>query len=183
MEAGASGQLTKPVKLSQLRSSLLAALGAAQQPMHSGERTLITEYSVAPSTNSNRRLLIVEDNSVNQRLAMALLRRAGYESMACGNGREALELTARMSFDLILMDCQMPIMDGFEATERIRERECRTGTRTPIVAMTANAMQGDRERCLEAGMDDYLTKPVVPKKLYEVLAHWLDSSRTGEDAA
>ena len=174
MEAGASGQLTKPVKLSQLRSSLLAALGAAQQPMHSGERTLITEYSVAPSTNSNRRLLIVEDNSVNQRLAMALLRRAGYESMACGNGREALELTARMSFDLILMDCQMPIMDGFEATERIRERECRTGTRTPIVAMTANAMQGDRERCLEAGMDDYLTKPVVPKKLYEVLAHWLD---------
>ncbi len=183
MDTGVSGQLAKPVKLSQLRSSLQDVLGPGHQPMPPGERTPLAEHSAAPDSNSNRRLLIVEDNSVNQRLAVALLKRGGYESMVCENGREALELTARMSFDLILMDCQMPIMDGFEATERIRERELQTGTRIPIVAMTANAMPGDRERCLDAGMDDYLSKPVVPKKLYEMIAHWLNSSQTGEGAA
>jgi two-component system, sensor histidine kinase and response regulator len=180
---GATGQLTKPVKQSQLRTSVLAALGAREEVEAGNSPSLISEYSIARSSAQQHRILVVEDNTVNQRLAVALLKRAGYGAEVAANGREALAALQRMPFDLVLMDCQMPVMDGFEATHRIRERERRTGEHIPIVAMTANAMPGDRERCLEAGMDEYITKPVVAKSLYATLRAWIKDTGSGADAA
>ncbi len=172
-EAGATGQLTKPVKQSQLRVNILAALGSAQDPDESGPPPqLITDYAVS-RPERQARILVVEDNTVNQRVAAALLARAGHASELASDGREALEAVGRVAFDLILMDCQMPHMDGYEATARIRKLELRTGGHVPIIAMTANVMEGDRERCLEAGMDDYLGKPVMGKNLYQKIDEWL----------
>jgi len=126
------------------------------------------------------RLLLAEDNPVNQRLALAVLKKCGYEVDAVGNGLEALNAAMAHSYGLILMDCQMPEMDGYEATRRIRERQVGR-QRTPIVALTAHAMVGDREQCLECGMDDYLTKPLRPDALVATLKKWLEAPE--EDAA
>ena len=114
-------------------------------------------------------ILIAEDNPINQKLAVRLLQKQGYTSAVANNGREAVEAWARQPFDAILMDMMMPEMDGLEATMAIREREKTTGTHIPIIAITANAMVGDREKCLAAGMDEYISKPVDVTKLYEVL--------------
>jgi CheY-like chemotaxis protein len=118
------------------------------------------------------KLLLVEDNPVNQRVAQAVLGKLGYQSELAVNGAEAVTAAAARSYDLILMDCQMPVMDGFEATRRIREAQA-GARRVPILAMTANAMQGDRERCLQVGMDDYLPKPVTLDALRVALQRWL----------
>ena len=122
------------------------------------------------------RLLLAEDNLVNQRVAVRLLEALGHTVTVAGHGGEALAALDRAAFDLVLMDVQMPEVDGFEATAEIRRREGGTGRRTPVVAMTAHAMKGDRERCLAAGMDDYLSKPVVRAELVRVLA-WADARR------
>jgi CheY-like chemotaxis protein len=106
------------------------------------------------------RVLVAEDNAVNQRLASAMLARLGHDAVIVDDGAEAVEAVARGRFDVVFMDVQMPTMSGFDATAAIREAERGTGLRVPIVAMTAHAMSGDRELCLEAGMDDYVTKPV-----------------------
>src|SRR5262249_56704176 len=127
------------------------ALAAAVLPTELPERRL--------------RLLLAEDNAVNQRLAATLLERRGHKVTIANNGREALDALAARSFDVVLMDVQMPEMGGFEATRVIRERERATGAHLPIIAMTAHAMKGDRERCLEAGMDEYLTKPLDSRRL------------------
>jgi CheY-like chemotaxis protein len=116
--------------------------------------------------------LLVEDNPVNQRVALAVLGKLGYQAELAANGAEAVTAVAARTYDLILMDCQMPVMDGFEATRRIREAQAGT-RRVPILAMTANAMQGDRERCLQAGMDDYIPKPVTLDALRIALSRWL----------
>jgi CheY-like chemotaxis protein len=110
-------------------------------------------------------VLLAEDNAVNQRLAASLLERRGHKVVIAANGSEAVEAIQRQPFDVILMDVQMPEMGGFEATSAIRALERESGARVPIVAMTAHAMKGDRERCLAAGMDDYLTKPIDPRQL------------------
>jgi signal transduction histidine kinase/CheY-like chemotaxis protein len=123
------------------------------------------------------RLLLAEDNPVNQRLALAVLKKSGYEVDAVSNGLEALNAAMAHSYGLILMDCQMPEMDGYEATRRIRERQVGR-QRTPIVALTAHAMVGDREQCLECGMDDYLTKPIRPDALVSALKKWLQGPNT-----
>jgi CheY-like chemotaxis protein len=117
------------------------------------------------------RVLLAEDNPVNRTLALRLLGKLGHQVEVANNGEEALALHARGKFDIILMDVQMPVMGGFEATARIREREAAGCPHTPIVAMTAHAMKGDRERCLEAGMDGYLSKPVHAPDLVEALIH------------
>ena len=117
----------------------------------------------------NMHILIAEDNPIHQKLAVRLLQKQGYTSAVANNGREAVEAWARQPFDAILMDMMMPEMDGLEATMAIREREKTTGTHIPIIAITANAMVGDREKCLAAGMDEYISKPVDVTKLYEVL--------------
>ena len=117
-------------------------------------------------------ILMAEDNAVSQRLATRMLERQGHTVVAVGDGRQALAALERESFDLVLMDVQMPEMDGFEATGAIRERERSTGEHLPVIAMTAYAMKGDRERCLEAGMDDYVSKPIQREELSSVIGKW-----------
>jgi CheY-like chemotaxis protein len=127
--------------------------------------------AASPESLAGMRILLAEDNLVNQRVAMAILRKLGLTPELACNGLEASAAALARPFDLILMDCQMPEMDGFEATRLIRERE--GSRRVPILAMTANAMAGDRERCLEAGMDDYLAKPIAILDLKDALLRWL----------
>ena len=167
-EAGIDHYLKKPVRRARLLETVAEAMGAAPS-------------AGAPSRAPARRrparrgdaILVVEDNAVNQRVIEAMLAKRGYAVEVAGNGREALSMLAVRSYALVFMDCQMPEMDGYEATAAIRARETRRPTRLPIVAMTAHAMKGDRERCLAAGMDDYLSKPLRPEELDAVLERWL----------
>ncbi len=121
-------------------------------------------------------LLIAEDNKVNQIVVEKMLQKLGYRSICVRNGREAIEMLDKQSVDLILMDCQMPEMDGFEATAAIREREATDERHTPIIALTAHAMKGDRERCIEAGMDDHVAKPVQEDALKAAIERWLNDA-------
>jgi signal transduction histidine kinase/CheY-like chemotaxis protein len=136
---------------------------AGEEPAQGGMRP------VAGQDGRKLRVLLAEDNPVNQKLAVRLLEKRGHAVVVAGNGCEALAALDGQPFDVVLMDVQMPEMDGLEAAERIRQREQSTGTRVPIVAMTAHAMKADRQRCLDAGMDDYLTKPVKPQDLYAAI--------------
>jgi CheY-like chemotaxis protein len=148
-------------------------------PMRVGATTMQTESAVSAavaaaarrsaSAARSARVLVAEDNIVNQRVAAGLLTRRGHLVTVVGNGRAAVDAVAHGEFDVVLMDVQMPEMDGFEATAAIRERERDTGRRVRIVAMTAHAMSGDRERCLAAGMDGYLSKPIDQRTLYEAV--------------
>jgi two-component system sensor histidine kinase/response regulator len=124
-------------------------------------------------------ILLVEDNPINQKVAQRLLEKAGHVVTVAGNGREALDCISRESYHLVLMDVQMPEMDGLEATAAIRDNERDSGRHLPIVALTAHAMQGDRERCLEAGMDAYITKPVVGQVLLQTMADVLGALAGG----
>jgi len=129
-----------------------------------------------------RRVLVAEDNPVNQALARAILGQLGLDVTLAHDGNAAVRLHGEGTFDLVLMDCQMPELDGFAASAAIREREVAAGgtQRVPVVALTANAMQGDRERCLAAGMDDYLAKPFTKKALRAVISKWLGADALGE---
>ena len=132
------------------------------------------------SNNENKtpsiHILIVEDNAINQKVIFNLLQRLGYQSDITQNGQEALEATQNRTYDLVFMDVQMPIMDGYEATKRIREDNARYSN-IPIIAMTANAMRGDRETCLAAGMDDYISKPIKKQELESLLDNWLQNNK------
>jgi CheY-like chemotaxis protein len=133
----------------------------------------------APTTcdgHPPKRALVVEDNSVNQLVATRLLEKLGWRSDVAGNGLEAVQAAAAIRYDLILMDCQMPEMNGFDATRRIRECESGSETRVPIIALTAGAMKGDMEACLAAGMDEYLAKPLSSEALRDVLSRVLEPS-------
>jgi two-component system, sensor histidine kinase and response regulator len=123
------------------------------------------------------RVLLAEDNPVNQRLVCRLLEKRGHPVAVAANGIEALEAIKKESFDLVFMDVQMPVMDGFEAMAAIRKKEGRGGARLPIVALTAHAMKGDREKCLAGGMDGYLTKPIRPQELDEILRSYVERQR------
>src|SRR5438067_398970 len=167
-EAGVLRCLTKPVRASLLHDALHAALGReADLPAAHAPAGRVVE-PLRPGI----RVLLAEDNPVNQDVASRQLARLGIEAHVAGNGREAVEALARASYDVVLMDCYMPEMDGFAATAEIRRRETGIGRHTPIVAMTASALAGDRERCLRAGMDDYVSKPGKREKRREVPAHW-----------
>ncbi len=168
---GLSGYLVKPVRADELKIAILAALGGTALSNRSPRPDQAAPPSPPAGTASSRRLriLLAEDNPVNQRVALHLLNNAGHSTLAVANGLLALDALDRESFDLVLMDVQMPEMDGFEATRAIRAKEQNTGRRIPIIAMTAHAMKGDRERCLDAGMDDYLSKPVQKTELLRVL--------------
>ena len=163
---GISAYLTKPISQSDLLDAVAASLDMAQAAVN--EKSVVTRRSLAESHRSLR-VLLAEDNLVNQKLAARILEKQGHTVAVAGNGREAIEALDDGTFDLVLMDVQMPEMDGLVATAVIRRREAGTGRHIPIIAMTAHAMTGDRERCLEAGMDGYVSKPIDPKKLFEAM--------------
>ena len=119
-------------------------------------------------------MLIVEDNPVNQLVAVRSLERCGMRADVAGDGLEALDALAARRYDAVLMDCQLPVMNGYDATIEIRRREQKTGGHVPIIAMTASAMTGDRDLCIKAGMDDYVTKPIRPGHLADVLSRWIN---------
>ncbi len=171
-ELGVAAYLLKPIRQSELREAIARALGARE---HTGPIPLITRYSLRDERESTAvlRVLLAEDNAVNQRLAVRMLEKRGHGVVVADNGREALAALDKESFDLALMDVEMPEMDGFEATAVLREKEKGTGTRLPVVALTAHAMKGDRERCLAAGMDDYLAKPIRSQDLDDILGKYL----------
>jgi CheY-like chemotaxis protein len=163
-ELGIALCLTKPIKESELLESILAALGGA------GARVPAAPLPTAIERAARAlRVLVAEDNPVNQRVVQEILAQRGHTLALAGNGREALAALARESFDVVLMDVQMPEMDGFQATAEIRAREASTGTRVPVLAMTAHALKGDRERCLAAGMDGYITKPIRYQELLDLV--------------
>ncbi|MEA2039394.1 MAG: response regulator [Thermodesulfobacteriota bacterium] len=163
---GIAAYLTKPIKQSELFDAILTILDIhGAEPR---ENDLVTKHSVRES-RTLLRILLAEDNVVNQRLAVKVLTKRGYHVVVAGNGKEAVAAFEREPFDAILMDVQMPEMDGFEATAVIREKEKETGSHIPIIAMTAHAMKGDREQCLEAGMDQYVSKPIRPQIVVDAI--------------
>jgi two-component system sensor histidine kinase/response regulator len=165
---GIAAYLLKPVRQSELREAIARVLGAKGEE---GAIPLVTRYSLhdAREPSGSLRILVAEDTAVNQRLIVRLLEKRGHRVTVASDGREAIDALAKTSFDLVLMDMQMPIMDGFEASAAIREREKGLDTHQQIIALTANAMKGDREKCLAAGMDGYLFKPIRPPELDEIL--------------
>ena len=182
---GISAFLTKPVKQSDLFDVIVTALGtsALESETTHGRITTASDAASEETPNSNRFLiLLAEDNTVNQRVAVRLLQKKGHTVSVAENGREALLRLAHERFDLVLMDVQMPEMDGLEATATIRQQEKATGQHLPIIAMTAHAMAGDRERCLEAGMDGYVSKPIQPQMLFDTIASVIAKS-AAESAA
>ncbi len=211
-EAGLDGYLTKPVRHTHLWGCLTRIMGR-NTPLQQTLTPLITRHTVKEENVQSRfPILVVEDNPVNQKLAVRLLEKLGYRADIAANGFEAVTAAERIPYALILMDCQMPEMDGFEATKLIRERELVRSVgdetspalpcaptydpsapsagpshsfrfHTPIIAMTANAMQGDRERCLEVGMDDYISKPIKPDLLKLALERWVSHQKAGEHSA
>ncbi|HVS35134.1 MAG TPA: response regulator, partial [Gemmataceae bacterium] len=165
-QLGIRAYMTKPVRQSELQEAILATLGGS--PSH--VRAAAAGANGGAPARRPLRILVAEDNAVNQKLALHLLERHGHAAVIAGTGREAVEALEKQTFDLVLMDVQMPEMDGLEATAEIRRRETGTGRRIPIIAMTAHAMKGDRERCLEAGMDGYVSKPIQTRELYAAIA-------------
>ena len=171
LERYAAAQLTKPVRKAHLHRSVLAALASTSGSADDLSSKRLGEPAPARISGRNLRILVAEDNIVNRKVVMNVLGKLGHSADAAVNGLEAVRAVDRVAYDLILMDCQMPEMDGYEATKAIRAEQ-RDGDRVPIIALTANAMQGDREKCLEAGMDDFLTKPIERKLLAEALKKW-----------
>ncbi len=143
------------------------------QPLARSQAATATSKKTDALSAAAAKILIVEDSPINQKLTLAQLAKLGYRADVAENGQDALDVMQDRDYDLVLMDCQMPVMDGFEATRTIRESEKNQGGHLTIIAMTANAMQGDRETCILAGMDDYLSKPVMMEELKALLAHWL----------
>jgi PAS domain S-box-containing protein len=178
---GIAAYLTKPVDEADLYDCLVEVLDVTRtgRPPHLVTRHSLREQRPAVAAH----VLVAEDNEVNQKVAAKILEKLGYRVELAENGKEALAACARRRYDAVLMDGQMPGMDGYEATRRIRERETRGGRRVPIIAMTAHAMKGDREKCLEAGMDDYLTKPVTPETVEAVLRKWVGTATTPAERA
>jgi len=173
-ELGVSSYLIKPLRRSELRAAIAAAI-ADHDCGRSEEARGRTARVAVPDVHPGGDILLAEDNYVNQRVASSILEKAGHRVAVANNGREVLLLLAAKSFDLILMDVQMPEMDGFEATAAIREIEKGTGKRIPIVAMTAHAMTGYREKCVRAGMDGYISKPIRANALRDLVAQYVST--------
>ncbi|MBN2289731.1 MAG: PAS domain S-box protein [Candidatus Glassbacteria bacterium] len=166
-EIGISAYLTKPAKQSDLLDTIMAAVGSAG-PEIKRAAGLITRHSLRERRN-RLHILLAEDNPVNRKLAASLLEKRGHSVVVAGNGKEAISHIGKEKFDLVLMDVNMPEMDGLEATAAIRGRERDAGGHLPVIALTAHALKGDRERCLEAGMDAYVSKPIRPAELFEAI--------------
>ena len=177
-EVGVAAYLMKPIRRGELLEAILEVLG---NQVARADRLRISKQRSPNERRSGIKILLAEDNPVNQVVALRLLEKQKHRVLVAGNGREALlalEKTSFQGFDLVLMDVQMPEMDGLQATAAIREKEKGTGRRIPIVAMTAHAMKGDKERCLAAGMDDYLSKPIRAEDLLDVIEKLVGVSAT-----
>ena len=204
LQIGFAGFTTKPIRQREFREILSRALAqqhaSPQLPARAAPPPLHTRLDRSVRFSSqNSRILLVEDNLTNQLVAQGILKMLGLQAEIASNGQEALDILTRSRYNLILMDVQMPVMDGLEATRRIRSWKTDAArlsaatvehagnqlhaSRTPIIAMTANAMQGDRERCLETGMDDFVSKPVTPQAVAEALNRWLPQSRVADPQA
>jgi CheY-like chemotaxis protein len=171
---GFAAVLTKPVRQSTLLTRLLEVLGQHAAPEHAAP----TAGPAAPVAALH--VLVAEDNAVNQRVLLHMLAGFGHRAHAVANGREAVAAAAETAYDLILMDVQMPEMDGLEATAEIRRQEAALGRHVPIIALTAHAMGQHRDRCLAVGMDDYIAKPVGRAQLAEKLAEWAERLGRGD---
>ena len=176
-EIGFTAYLTKPVKQSELYDCLVSVLSHEPLQVTGRSQPIVTRHSLSERKRRHVRILLAEDNPTNQMVALKILEKLGYRADAVANGLEALKALETLPYDLVLMDVQMPEMDGFEATKRIRDPGSSVPNHAiPIVAMTANAMKGDRENCLAAGMDDYVSKPVRPAELAETIEKHLSGS-------
>jgi CheY-like chemotaxis protein len=177
---GVAACLLKPIRQAELREAIAWVLGAQERKSVPPPVTR-TPRPAAHTDAVKLAVLLAEDNAVNQQLVVRLLEKRGHRVVVTSNGREALKALEKVSFDLVLMDVQMPEMDGFEATAALREKEKVTGGHLPVVALTAHAMTGDRERCLAAGMDGYLAKPIRTRELEDLLEKYsLDPPNVGD---
>ena len=176
---GFAAYLSKPVKQSLLLNCLRIVTGESTGAETDTTEQIVTQYSISEDQKQRIRILLVEDNVINQKIALRILeKKLGYHADLADNGRKAVEQLKKFDYDLVLMDCQMPVMDGYEATGTIRDKDSAVlNHRVPIIAMTANAMKGDREKCFEAGMDDYVSKPVDVEKLSEAIDRILTNKR------
>lgn len=187
---GFAGHMTKPVRQSQLFDAIMNAIGGVEAPHVVARRSGALPHAVdqaARAANSRLRILLAEDNEINQIVASEVLRNVGYRCDVVGDGQSAVEAVRRERYDAVVMDCQMPRLDGFQATAEIRRMEQDGGhgtasRRVPIIALTANAMSGDRELCMQAGMDAYASKPIDPAQLLQAIASVLPSC-SNRDAA
>ncbi len=174
-KAGFDAYLNKPVKMAQLHACLVTVSSrhgtkTARVPSH----RIITQYSLSEDERRRVRILLVEDNLINQKVALKMLSKIGYRADSATNGLDAVNALEKTDYNLVFMDCQMPELDGYEATKRIRSQNSNVKNhKVPIIAMTAHAMKGDRDKCISAGMNDYLTKPVKSKALSQMLDKWL----------
>jgi CheY-like chemotaxis protein/nitrogen-specific signal transduction histidine kinase len=177
-QVGFMGYLTKPVRQSQLYDCLATVMGASNR----SEAPLVTRHRLMERTKASApRVLLAEDNAVNQKVAVLLLERLGYRVDVVPNGQDAVDAVRTVPYAAVLMDCQMPVLDGYEATRRIRAEEA-THRHTPIIAMTASALEADQERSFTAGMDDHVSKPVTLDHLAGVLARWIVDSKDADNA-
>jgi len=181
LEVGFAAYLTKPIKQSQLYDCLAAVVGKKVNVVAEEKKTIVTRHSLAEYSRHRVNILLAEDNMINRKVALRILQKLGYQADAVVNGKEVVEAVQEAHYDLILMDIQMPEMDGFEATGKIREMEKETGKHIPIIAMTAHAMKGDRERCLEGGMDDYVSKPIQQKELNAAIFRQISTIENNEN--
>ena len=174
-QIGFDGYLPKPVRQAQLHDCIAIAMARANQTSSNSTQvdSIVTKHTVAEVAKRGIRILLAEDNIINQKVAQSILGKIGYKADVVANGLEAVRALEMINYDVVLMDCQMPEMDGFEATATIRNTESNVlNHKVPIIAMTANAMKGDREACVAAGMDDYLSKPVKKDELAALLEKW-----------
>ncbi len=176
---GFAAYFTKPVRMVQLHDCIATILsGSSLHEKAWGEPTIITSHRLREIVRRNARILLVEDNKVNKMVAVGILGKLGFSAETADNGRQAIEMLEAASYDIVFMDVQMPVMDGYQATMAIRGGKTKAADpKVPIIAMTAHAMKGDREKCLQWGMDDYISKPISPRKLAKVLEKWLPKAQ------
>ncbi len=176
-DIGFSAYLIKPVKQSQLYDCLAVVLGSSETKAKTPDASFITRHTLHEANRSKVRILLAEDNVINQQVALGILAKLGFKADMAADGQEAIKALEKIPYDVVLMDVQMPLLDGLSATRAIRSGKTQIkNPKIPIIAMTAHALKGDREICIEAGMDDYITKPIIPQALVEVLEKWVNQA-------
>lgn len=172
---GCAGYLMKPIKQSQLYDAIITVMGLQKSKSPDKQRSMVTRHTIAEQKRRAIHILLAEDDPVNSKLVVTVLERAGFSVDAVNDGQKTIQALKSKDYDLVLMDVQMPEMNGFEATKAIRQMEDKK-QHIPIIAMTAHAMKEDKERCLQTGMDDYISKPIEPQNLINTIEKWIKST-------